>query len=173
MRRLTVPLVVLLAACSDRMGGGWDWARMRAQPRYQPYGPSAAFADGKAMQAAPLGTVSRESNDSAAALPADLAAPALVARGAERFGIFCAPCHGPRGDGGGLVGINLDPPPPPALVDAPRRALGAGRIYTVEAHGFRRMPPFASALSAADRWAVVAYVGALQRMARDTATTAP
>lgn len=171
MRRLTLLVAALtaLAACTDRMGRGWDWSRMREQPRYEPYGAGAAFADGKAMQAAPPGTVSRESDDSAATLPTDLAAAALVARGGDRFAIYCAPCHGERGTGDGLVGVNMDPPRPPSLVDAPRSALGAGRIYSVVTQGFGRMPPFASQLAAADRWAVVAYVGALQRAARDTA----
>jgi mono/diheme cytochrome c family protein len=163
----------LSAACADRADRRWDWERMRAQPRYEPYGPSAVFADGKAMQEAPRGTVSRESADSAAALPADLTAAALVARGGERFGIYCAPCHGERGGGDGLVGINMDPPPPPSLVDVPRRALGAGRIYMVVTHGVGRMPPLASSLSAADRWAVIAYVGALQRAAVGTAGPPP
>ena len=150
-------------ACADRDDARWDWARMRSQPRLEPYGRAAEFPNGSAMQAAPSGTVSRESDDSAAALPADLASAPLVARGRDRFGIFCAPCHGVRADGRGLVGVNMDPPAPPSLLDPARRALTSAQIYAVVTRGFGRMPPLASSLSASDRWAVAAYVGALQR----------
>jgi mono/diheme cytochrome c family protein len=60
----------------------------------------------------------------------------------------------------------MDPPTPPSLLDSARRALSAARVYSVVTHGFGRMPPLASSLSARDRWAVAAYVGALQRGAR-------
>jgi mono/diheme cytochrome c family protein len=164
MRRVPLALALLAAAaCSDRVGRGWDWARMRAQPRYEAYGPSAFFADGKAMRAPPAGTVSRESGDSATAVPNDFTRAAVVARGADRYAVFCGVCHGERGDGESLVASNMDAPRPPSLVDSARRALGPARLYTIISHGYGRMPAFASALSAADRWAVAAYVVALQR----------
>lgn len=161
--------ILLLAACTEPVGGRdathrrWDWVRMRDQPRYDGYGASAVFADGKAMQDAPLGTVARESDGAAAATPPDLAAPAAIARGADRFAIYCAVCHGTRADGRSLVAVNMDPPRPPSLLDGPPRALTAPQLYAVVTRGYGRMPPLASSLSARDRWAVVAYVAALQR----------
>ena len=151
------------SACSDRAGDRWDWERMRSQPRYDAYGRSGFFADRMAMRTPPAGTVSRESADSAAALPPDMTRPALLARGADRFRVFCAVCHGESGDGASLVATNMDPPRPPSLVDSERRALTPGQLYAVLSRGFGRMPPLASALTASDRWAVVAYVTDLQR----------
>ncbi|HEU4642368.1 MAG TPA: cytochrome c [Gemmatimonadaceae bacterium] len=159
---------VMCAACSDRPGRGWDWERMRSQPRYQAYGASAFFPDGKSMQAPPSGTVSRESGADAeadAAARAATASPsaAMLRRGADRFHIFCAVCHGERGDGRSIVAANMEPPKPPSLLSAPVRALPPDALHAVISGGFGRMPSYANELSPADRWAVVAYVRALQR----------
>jgi mono/diheme cytochrome c family protein len=173
-RRVACVTLVLLApfavACSDRIGHGWDRERMRSQPRYEAYGRSALFADGKAMQVAPPGTVSRESGDAAATMPNDLSRLALLERGADRFAIFCAVCHGDRADGNSVVASNMDAPRPPSLVDSARRALSPAQVYAVATHGVGRMPPFAAALSVADRWAVAAYVAELRRPAASGTT---
>lgn len=184
MRRATrgttiIPAAILAAlvagasACSDRVGSGWDWERMRVQPRYAPYGASAFYPDGKAMQAPPAGAVPREAVARAETDSADttlLAATLLAAmpaaqldRGATRFHIFCAVCHGERGNGVSVVASNMDDPKPPSLLAASIRALSAARLYAVISDGFGQMPSYASELSAADRWAVIAYVRALQR----------
>ncbi|HEX6534809.1 MAG TPA: cytochrome c [Gemmatimonadaceae bacterium] len=170
--RLALPSLVMAAivagACSERAGHGWDWERMRSQPRYDVYGASAFFPDGKAMQAPPPGTVPREAVEErarAAAARAAAASPSdeMLRRGADRFHIFCAVCHGERGDGRSNVAANMDPPRPPSLLAAPLRALSPDSLYAVISHGFGRMPGYAAELSPTDRWAVVAYVRALQR----------
>jgi len=176
--------LLLLAACGgvqpvvDRA-----LQRMRAQPRADAYGASAAFPDGKVMQPPPAGTIAREDpidSGSAGGLDAHGAyltrvplaeTPALLARGRSRFRIVCAACHGAGGFGGSIVAENWWPPPrPPSLRSGPAAALPAGMMYQVVSSGFGRMPAYAPDLPVADRWAVVAYALALRgRPAADSA----
>ena len=153
-------MIVVASGCSDRIGKGWDWNRMRSQPRYEPYRDSKFFADGKAMQLPPTGTVSRESGEEAA-IPI-VVTDALIARGASRFRIYCAVCHGDRGDGVSIVASNMEQPRPPSLIVPPVSLMPASVIATVITNGAGTMPSFASELSHADRQAVAAYVGTLQ-----------
>ena len=161
-RRATLALLFAgtLGACHARMGNGWDWNRMRSQPKYTPWGKSRFFRDGKAMQLAPAGTVSRES-------AADTADRGLgtddAVLGASRFRIFCALCHGDRGDGVSVVASNMGSPRPPSLLSDSVRQVPPDRIDSVIDHGYGRMPALGPALSAADRRAVIAYLRDLQR----------
>lgn len=161
------PLVLLIAlgigvnACTDHIGRGFDWKRMRAQPKYMPYASSDFFPDGKAMRSPPAGTIPRE----AVLQPSSSVDSATVLRGANRFGIFCAVCHGANGDSAGVVGDNMQPKKPPSLLDPAIRALTPEQVYKVITDGFGYMPSYSAELTAADRWAVVAYVGTLQQQA--------
>ncbi|MGH7524975.1 MAG: c-type cytochrome [Gemmatimonadales bacterium] len=158
----TLLFVGSLGACHERMGKGWDWNRMRSQPKYTTWGKSGFFADGKAMQLPPAGTVSRES----AADTADHGAGANdTVLGASRFRIFCALCHGDRGDGVSVVASNMEPPRPPSLLGDSVRRLSPDRIDSIIDHGYGRMPALSPALSAADRRAVITYLRELQRHA--------
>ena len=168
-------LLVLLAAC--RAEGGrplLTWERMQDQPKYLPYGESRFFPDGMAMRAPPDGTVPRdaivgrplltEGGDStgvAMRIPLPLT-PELLARGRDRFDIFCATCHGVAGDGESVVARKMQARKPPSLVQARVRALPAGTLYRVATEGWGLMPGYGPDLSVTDRWAVVAYVRALQ-----------
>jgi mono/diheme cytochrome c family protein len=154
-----LPLVA--GACSDRMGEGWDWNRMRTQPRYTPFDSSTFFADGKAMQAPPAGTIARESGNDGATPGA-----ATLDDGASRFDIFCAVCHGSSGNGESVVGSNMDPPKPPSLLSPAIRALSDAQLDAVITDGFGHMPSYAAELTPADRRAVIAYLRTLQRDAR-------
>lgn len=162
---LVRPLVLVIAlaiganACTDRIGNGFDWKRMRTQPKYLPYGSSAFFSDGKAMRSPPAGTIPRE----AILQPLVAVDSATLLRGANRFVIFCAVCHGARGDSGSVVGDNMQPKKPPSLLDPAIRALTPEQLYKVITDGFGYMPSYSSELTAADRWAVVAYVGRLRQ----------
>lgn len=153
-------MIVVATGCSDRIGRGWDWNRMRTQPRYEPYRDSKFFADGKAMQLPPMGTMSREKGEEAA-IPI-VVTDALIARGASRFRIYCAVCHGDRGDGVSIVASNMEQPKPPSLIVPPVSLMPASVIATIITNGAGTMPSFASELSHADRQAVAAYVGTLQ-----------
>ena len=164
VRPLALVIVLVLGAngCSDRVSHEWDWKRMRSQPHYRPYDTSTFFSDRKAMRTPPSGTIPREATQGAGFTLADSAA---LLRGATRYAIFCAVCHGERGEGSSVVGDNMRPTKPPSLVTAPVSALTSDQLYAVITIGFGRMPPYAAELTVADRWAVVAYVAELQRRA--------
>jgi mono/diheme cytochrome c family protein len=87
--------------------------------------------------------------------------PALLARGQERFDIFCAPCHSIAGDGDGFVARRGFPHPPSYHSDRLRNASDA-HLYAVITDGYGAMYPYARRLTPADRLAVVAYIRALQ-----------
>ena len=163
-------IAIAVTGCSERIGRGWDWNRMRVQARYEPYRRSRFFSDGKTMQLPPAGTVSRESGADAAAEATRVITPALIARGASQFHIYCAVCHGERGDGMSIVASNMDEPKPPSLIVPPVSLLPVNLIVSVVTHGLGPMPPFAAELSPADREAVAAYVKTLQRVPPTSAT---
>jgi len=158
---IVIALVVGVSACSDRIGQGFDWKRMRRQPRYQPYGSSRFFGDSMAMRTPPAGTIPREAAPTT--FDTTAADATTLLRGGDRFHVFCAVCHGVAGNGSSVVGDNMRPTPPPALTSAPIVRLGATQLYAVITDGFGRMPAYAAQLTPADRWAVVAYVRMLQR----------
>lgn len=87
--------------------------------------------------------------------------PELLARGRERFEIYCAVCHGPDGYGDGLV-VRRGFPAPPSYHDARLRNAPDGHFFRVITRGFGAMYPYADRLSVEDRWAIVAYIRALQ-----------
>jgi mono/diheme cytochrome c family protein len=152
----------------------FSWNRMIVQPRYDPYGSSAFFADGKAMRTPPRGTepFSRSRKDEALSEGAVADAPvdafplpvtlALVRRGRTQFEIICAACHGVAGDGNS-VPARFMARRPPSLYEARTLELPLGRIYGVIRDGYGLMPAYRTHLSVRDRWAVVAYVRALAR----------
>ena len=171
---LACMLVTLTAAgCSERIGKGWDWNRMRVQQKYQPYRSSAFFADGKTMQLPPPGTVSREAGALLMPHAALVVTPAVIARGRYQFQIYCAVCHGERGDGNSIVARNMGNPPTPSLIVPPASALPESRVVLVVTDGFGRMPSFAAELSPLDRIAVVEYVKTLQKDAGAPTDSAP
>lgn len=97
-----------------------------------------------------------------------------IARGREKFEVYCAPCHGLAGRGDGLVhrrasslGEATWTPPTDITTDAVA-AQPAGQIYATITNGIRNMPSYAPQLSVQDRWDVVSYVRALQRSVRGT-----
>lgn len=92
--------------------------------------------------------------------PAELR-KALLKRGRERFDIYCSVCHGRAGDGDGMIVRRGFRRPPSYHTDRLRQA-PAGHFYDVVTSGFGAMPSYASRIDAADRWAIVAYIRALQ-----------
>lgn len=97
---------------------------------------------------------------------------ALLERGRQRFDIYCAPCHGRSGDGNGMIVQRGFPHPPSYDSDALRNA-PSQHFYDVITHGYGVMFPYADRVEPADRWAIVAYIRALQASASATVADAP
>ena len=159
---------------------------MDHQAKYKPQAESKFFADGRADRPLPAGTVpygrSAEVADPAflkaddvhyagknpdgsfvRGFPAELAVnEALVRRGQNRFEIYCLPCHGKLGDGQGIT-KSYGMATTPTYHDDRIRNMPEGEIFNTITNGKNPMFPYADKLSPDDRWAVVAYVRALQR----------
>lgn len=164
MRRvLSLAFLVLLAgACSG------DFERMRDQDKYKLYAESGVFGDGSAMQAPPVGAVPIEAQQAPRRI--DLS---LVQLGQDRFNVYCAACHGVLGDGNTPVAAHMPLRQPPSLHDPAIVAFTPERIYAVISQGYGFMPSYATQLSVRERWAVVAYVRALQRSQASTLAALP
>jgi mono/diheme cytochrome c family protein len=161
-----------------------DFERMGDQPSLRPFEASALFEDGRAMRSPPSGTIARGVPLPSASTPgvadgrylAGRPQPvtrAQLERGHDRFDLFCAACHGPRGDGRSPVATAMSLRRPPSLVDPPVTAFPAGRIFQVATLGYGLMPGYAVELSDADRWAVVAYLRVLERSQRAQLASLP
>ncbi|MEW6367561.1 MAG: cytochrome c [Acidobacteriota bacterium] len=154
---------------------------MDQQPKFRAQSPNALFADGRAMRPAIPGTVARGALNAddhfyrgevggqwAVELPMEVD-ETMMKRGQERFGVFCSPCHGLAGAGDGIVSKRADrlqegtwTPPPSYHTDA-IRSRPVGQIFNTITNGVRTMPAYGPQIPEADRWAIVAYVRALQR----------
>jgi mono/diheme cytochrome c family protein len=166
--------LALLAGCERTLRD------MYQQPRLDRDAGSPLFDDGKASRPPPPGSIpaavgdlaatsgGRRGADELAARDAADAAPSLppltrtlLLRGQDRFDVFCAPCHSPLGDGDGLV-VRRGFPHPPSFHQARLREAPDRHFFDVMTQGYGVMPSYADRVSAPDRWAIVAYVRALQ-----------
>lgn len=154
---------------------------MDSQPRYRAQSANRFFEDGRAMRPDAAGTVARGELAADVELSTGKRGGAwieklpvvvderLMARGRERFGIFCAPCHGLAGYGDGLVAErakNLQEQnwvPPASLHDPLVRGRAVGQVFDTIRNGARTMPAYGRQMGVADSWAITAYVRALQR----------
>ena len=145
---------------------------MQRQQKYKAYQAHETAPGGIAMRHPPEGTVPyRSAIDPVVAtglgpdgravpvLPVAVTADLLV-RGRNRFDVHCAVCHGVLGDGESQVALNMSLRKPPSL--HAYRDVPDGHLFRVVTNGFGLMPSYAPSLSVEDRWAVVAYVRALQ-----------
>jgi Cytochrome C oxidase, cbb3-type, subunit III len=141
---------------------------MGNQPKNKPLSPSDFFADGRSVRTPVENTVSRSSMDNDQLMvtkdSTNFPMPvndALLKRGQERYRIFCSPCHGIQGDGNGMIVMRGMKRPPTYHHDRLRQAPN-GYIYDVITNGFGQMYNYAVQVPPRDRWAIVAYVRALQ-----------
>jgi mono/diheme cytochrome c family protein len=95
-----------------------------------------------------------------------------MARGQERFNIFCSPCHGRTGLGDGMV-VQRGYRRPPSFADDRLRQAAVGHFFDVITNGFGAMPDYAAQIKAEDRWAIVAYIRALQLSEHATLADVP
>ena len=156
---LRVPPALACAALIYLPGCRQD---MDAQPKLLPNGPASGFPGNAANRPLPAGTVALgdPAADELARAPPPVTL-ALVERGRQRFDIFCAPCHGRAGDGKGVV-VERGFPKPPSYLDARLVAAPADHFFDVITHGYGAMYSYAARVPAADRWAIIAYIRALQ-----------
>lgn len=156
--RALLPLCLLLLAGCD--------LSMRQQDRRDPQGSDTLWRGGPPVQAPPAGTVAIDqvTRDRALGKPPPLTA-ALLDRGQQRYGIYCSMCHGARGEGDGIV-VQRGFPPPPSFHIARLVTASPGYVVNVITHGHGVMYSYADRVAPADRWAVAAYVKALQRTPR-------
>jgi cytochrome c5 len=152
----TAPLLLVtaisLAACEQNMD---------VQPKYSEYAKAPVFR-GSVLRTPPAGAVARDDparEQAAARKPAVTAA--LLERGQERFGIFCQPCHGAGGDGNGII-VQRGMPRPTSYHDGRLRAADDQHFFDVISNGYGAMYSYAARVPPADRWAIVAYIRALQ-----------
>lgn len=148
MKAAFVLVLLLLAGCDN----------MVQQRRADEYETSRLFSNGMVMQHPPQGTIARD--QAPVARPA--MSLALVEQGRERYQIYCTPCHAYDGSGAGEI-VARGFPRPPDLGEKRLRAAPDGHIYDVIGNGYGVMYPFADRIVPQDRWAIVAYVRALQR----------
>jgi mono/diheme cytochrome c family protein len=141
--------VILALAVSIALVGCDD---MSVQPKQKAYSPLVGPAQ------VPPATV--EYDDKPVKVPP--VTLALLERGQERYRIYCTPCHSELGDGHGMVVQRGFPPPPSYHIDRLRQA-PVQHIYDVITNGYGAMYSFADRVQPADRWAIVAYIRALQR----------
>ena len=172
-------VAVLLA-----MAGAGCRQDMHDAPRYDPLEKSTFFADGQASRPLVANTVARGGLREDRHLyegivdgkPADTfpmpVTAAVLARGQERFNVFCAPCHARTGEGNGTI-VQRGFRKPPSYHEDRLRNAPVGYFFDVMTHGFGAMQDYASQLPVADRWAVAAYIRALQLSQRASLDDVP
>jgi mono/diheme cytochrome c family protein len=161
-----------LALCLCGLGfagcGGTLRQDMANQPRQNPLSPAPFFQDDRSERPLVDNTVMRGAVEEDAlftpkesnAFPLPLTGE-LLARGQERYNIFCSPCHGLQGDGNGMVSLRGMKHPPTLHQDRLRNEPN-GYFFDVVTNGFGAMNNYSMQLNPRDRWAIVAYVRALQ-----------
>lgn len=159
---------------------------MDQQSRFDPQEPNPMFADGRAMRPPVAGAVAIGSLNEddhyyrgkvgeafADNLPAQVTLDAkLLARGQERFNIYCSACHGRTGVGDGLV-IERGMLKPPSYYEDRVKAFPIGQIFDVISNGVRNMSGYRAQIPVQDRWAIAAYVRALQLSGSGTLDEVP
>ena len=145
------------------------------QPKYKAYASSAFFYDGKAMRAPVPGTIARghlpgdsaidegKNPDGSPVTTSPVAVDeALLARGRDRFDIYCRPCHDERGEGKGVL-FQRAKVPTANLLDKRIRELTDGALFDTITNGKGLMPAYRYPLQVHDRWAIIAYVRNLEK----------
>ena len=159
---------------------------MHDQPKYVPLRQSSFFGDDRSARPMVPGTVARgrlhedallytgkvnAGGADADTFPFPITADTL-ARGRERFNIYCSPCHGRTGQGDGMV-VRRGYRRPPSYHQDRLRSAPVGHFFDVITNGFGAMPDYAAQITPEDRWAIIAYVRALQLSEHATINDVP
>ncbi len=177
MRVAPAMVLLVLAATACRQD-------MHDQPKYEPLEPSAFFKDGRSSRPLVDGTVARGRLETAtpyytgkdgdawvrqAPVPATAA---VLARGRERYDVFCSVCHDRIGNGDGMI-VRRGFKQPPSFHEERLRAEADGHFFDAITHGFGVMPNYAEQIPVADRWAITLYIRALQLSQAATTADVP
>ena len=181
MSRKIPTLLLALAAAALLAGCRQD---MHDQPKVKPLGESDVFGDHRSARPLVEGTVARGHLDDDELLATgkvdgqdatDFPWPVtseVMARGRERYDIFCSPCHDRTGSGDGMIVRRGYRRPPSFHIDRMRQA-AVGHFFDVITNGFGAMPDYRAQVPAADRWAIAAYSRALQASQHATLDAVP
>jgi mono/diheme cytochrome c family protein len=173
-----------LAACALACALSACRQDMHDNPRYEPLEQSAFFADGRSQRPLVPNTVPRGflredehlyrgkvNGQLATEFPMPVTA-AMMLRGQERFNVFCSPCHGRTGKGDGMV-VRRGYRAPTSFHDPRLRQAPPGYVFDVITNGFGAMPDYAAQIPVQDRWAIAAYMKALQFSQHATVNDVP
>jgi mono/diheme cytochrome c family protein len=166
MRRVAIiiGLALLLAGCD---------VSMTEQRKFKTYAPASFWSDGTSARPLPAHVVAQGDVARAAAeVDAPPVDDALLARGRARFDTFCAPCHGLAGGGDGII-VAHGFPRPPSYHEDRLLAAPAQHFVDVISHGYGVMYSYAERVDPHDRWAIAAYIRALQLSRRATVAQVP
>jgi mono/diheme cytochrome c family protein len=166
-----IPRLALAAACLLAVAGCRQ--NMHNQNKVEPYESSAFFENGQAARPLPAHTVHRDdlregpaysglgaNGQPVAEMPYPVTREVLL-RGQERYNVFCSPCHDRAGTGLGMI-VRRGYKQPTSFHDARLRSAPVGYFVNVMTEGFGVMPTYAPQVAVADRWAIAAYIRALQ-----------
>ena len=164
----TLGLALLLAASASACRQD-----MHDAPKYEPLEHSVFFKDGRASRQLEPGTIARGhlkedtllyTGRDGDALSETFPFPVtegVLARGRERFNIYCSPCHARTGEGTGMI-VQRGYKKPPSFHEERLRGMAPGYFFTAMTNGFGVMPSYALQVKPEDRWAITAYIKALQ-----------
>lgn len=155
--------ILLVASCKKQ--------DMYQQQSFRNYDSDPGLPGATSEQNPVPGTVALEQPGQPVPQPA-FATAALLARGEQRYTIFCTPCHGATGDGGGMI-VLRGFPRPPDLASARLLKASAQHFYDTIMHGQGAMYPYADRVAPADAWAIAAYIRALQLSRHATIAALP
>ena len=168
-------MALLFAACQQDMAN---------QPRPKPLAASSFFKDGRASRPPVPGTVARgqlreDDHLYTGRVNGELATTfpfavnrAVMERGRDRYGIYCTPCHGSLGDGRGMIVVRGMKQPPSLHIDRLRES-PPGHFFDVMTNGLGAMQDYSAQIHVEDRWAIVAYIRALQLSQNATINDVP
>jgi mono/diheme cytochrome c family protein len=163
-RRMILAIGLALAGCNQNMS---------SQPKDNEYKPAELFPDGRTLQSPPEGTVARDTRARLeAAREKPLLTPALLARGQQQFNVFCSPCHGRLGDGHGMI-VARGFPAPPTYHQERLRSAPDQHFFDVISNGYGVMYSYGDRVAPQDRWAIIAYIRALQLSQNATLADVP
>jgi mono/diheme cytochrome c family protein len=174
----------VLSMCAILLACGGCRLAMHDQPKHEALESSSFFKNGSSARPLLPGTIPRGYLRTNAAFFEALNGTNLVnelpmkptrellQRGRERFDIYCSVCHGLSGDGDGMIVQRGFPPPPSFHMDRLRQA-SVGHFYRVITYGYGVMFPYAVRVEPKDRWAIAAYIRALQLSRNATLASLP